>query len=183
MKYWKALVIGLMQFIETVSQRSRILTIKPISITPSKDPIQQTFIFKAKIRRIVDGDTIDVDIPIGFGVTKVNQRIRVNNIDTPESRINTAKEGSRSYREIIDGKSLAARTLEKKMGKAAKVRMKELCGKEIYIDSLNGGKDDKYGRLLADLYTLDGLNICTLLIMEGHAVEYQGKTKTHIWGS
>ena len=53
--------------------------------------------------------------------------------------------------------------------------MKVLCGKAIYVESLNGGKLDKYGRLLADMFTHDSRrDICKILIEEGHAIKYDG---------
>ena len=133
----------------------------------NKKNIKQEYIYKAKVTRVVDGDTIDVDIPVGFGIIKAKQRCRASGIDTPESRINV--------------KRYPARKREKEMGLAAKVRMKELCAKECYIESLDGGKLDKYGRLLTNLYTLDGTNICATLINEGHAVKYTGGKKKHVW--
>ena len=42
--------------------------------------------YNCKIRRVVDGDTVDVDIDLGFGIVYANQRIRLYGIDTPESR-------------------------------------------------------------------------------------------------
>ena len=42
--------------------------------------------YKCKLVKVVDGDTIDVDIDLGFGVWMRNQRIRLYGIDTPESR-------------------------------------------------------------------------------------------------
>ena len=42
--------------------------------------------YKCKMVKVVDGDTIDVDIDLGFGVWMRNQRIRMHGIDTPESR-------------------------------------------------------------------------------------------------
>ena len=42
--------------------------------------------YRAKIRRVVDGDTVDVDIDLGFGVWLKKQRVRLYGIDTPESR-------------------------------------------------------------------------------------------------
>ena len=48
--------------------------------------------YKAKIRRFVDGDTIDVDIDLGFGMILSKQRIRLYGIDTPESRTRDKEE-------------------------------------------------------------------------------------------
>ena len=67
------------------------------------------------------------------------------------------------------------------MGLQGKARMKELCGKQVYIESLDGGKLDKYGRLLINLYTLDGINISATLIKEGLAIKYSGGRKKHVW--
>ena len=48
--------------------------------------------YNSKILRVVDGDTIDVDIDLGFGITMVNQRIRLQGVDTPESRTRDLEE-------------------------------------------------------------------------------------------
>ena len=141
----------------------------------NKKNIKQEHIYKCKVVRIVDGDTIDVDIDMGFGIKKIKQRCRTYNIDTPESRINTKDD------ELIGGKTLSQRRKEKKLGLASKARMKKLCGKQVYVESLGDGKPDKYGRLLANLFTLEGINIGKLLIDEGHAVKYDGGKKKHVW--
>lgn len=127
----------------------------------SKKKIEQQYIYKAEVDRVVDGDTVDVLLDLSFGVYR-KVRIRANGIDTPESRTRNKA--------------------EKLLGLAAKNRMKILCGKTIYVESLNGGKLDKYGRLLADMFTHESKrNICKLLIEEGHAIKYNGSKKTHVW--
>ena len=63
--------------------------------------------YKCKIVKIVDGDTVDVDIDLGFGLWIHKERIRLHGIDTPESRTRDLE--------------------EKKLGLAAKDRVKELC--------------------------------------------------------
>jgi len=133
----------------------------------NKKNIKQDYIYKAKVVRVIDGDTIDIDIPMGFGITKTKQRCRSHGIDTPESRINTKRQPERIR--------------EKAMGLESKARMKVLCGKEVYIESLDGGKLDKYGRLLINLYTLDGINISATLINEGLAIKYDGGRKKYVW--
>ena len=65
--------------------------------------------YKCKIRRVVDGDTVDVDIDLGFGIVLANERVRVMGIDTPESRTRDK--------------------VEKKFGLAAKEKLKSLLGK------------------------------------------------------
>ena len=127
----------------------------------SKKKIEQQYIYKAEVDRVVDGDTVDVLLDLSFGVYR-KVRLRANGIDTPESRTRNKA--------------------EKVLGLAAKKRMKDLCSKDIYIESLNGGKLDKYGRLLANMFTSDSrLDICKTLIEEGHAIKYNGSKKTHVW--
>jgi len=117
------------------------------------------FVYQAEIERVVDGDTVDVTLDLGFDVKLHKQRVRLHGIDTPESRT----------------RNLA----EKKLGLAAKERLKELCVGTFKVKSLGKGK---YGRILGIPYTEDGQDICKMLIDEGHAVEYYGGTKTKVWG-
>jgi len=119
----------------------------------------EAFVYNAILERIVDGDTFDCCLDLGFDVKLHKQRVRLSGIDTPESRT----------------RDLA----EKKLGLAAKERLKELCTGKFKIKSLGKGK---YGRILGIPYTEDGKDICQMLIDEGHAVEYHGGTKTKIWG-
>ena len=129
----------------------------------SKTPDE--FVYRATLDRIVDGDTFDCILDLGFDVKLHKQRVRLSGIDTPESRINT--------------KRYPERAKEKIMGKAAKVRLAELCKGSFKVQSLGKGK---YGRILGIPYTEDGKDICQILINEGHAVEYDGGKKIKIWG-
>ena len=117
------------------------------------------FVYNAILERVIDGDTIDVTLDLGFDVKLHKQRVRLAGIDTPESRT----------------RDLA----EKKLGLAAKERLKELCFGKFKIKSLGKGK---YGRIIGIPYTENGEDICQILIKEGHAVEYHGGTKTKVWG-
>jgi len=117
------------------------------------------FVYRATIDRVVDGDTIDVTLDLGFDVKLHKQRCRLAGIDTPESRT----------RNLV----------EKALGLKAKERLKEICKKPIVIKSFGKGK---YGRILAIPYTEDGVDICNLLIEEGHAIEYHGGKKVKVWG-
>lgn len=119
----------------------------------------EPFVYNAILERVVDGDTIDVTLDLGFNVKLHKQRCRLAGIDTPESRT----------------RDLA----EKALGKKASARLKELCGENLRIKSLGKGK---YGRILAIPYTEEGKDICQILIKEGHAVEYWGGKKTKVWG-
>lgn len=121
------------------------------------------YIYKCRLVKIIDGDTVDADIQLGFNVTLSKTRIRLYNIDTPESRT----------------RNLA----EKALGLKAKERLTELLGEKFYITSLGEGKSKgKYGRVLATPYTLDtNEDVCELLVKEGHAVYYDGGKKTKVW--
>ena len=110
------------------------------------------------IKKIIDGDTFDCILDLGFDVL-LEARVRMMGIDTPESRT----------------RNLA----EKALGLKAKDRLIEICTSEtLQIKSLGKGK---YGRILGVPY-VDGEDVCQKLIDEDHAVEYWGGTKTKIWG-
>tara|TARA_R110002020_G_scaffold50572_4_gene142704 strand:- start:730 stop:1119 length:390 start_codon:yes stop_codon:yes gene_type:complete len=113
------------------------------------------FEYNCKLRRVVDGDTINVDVDLGFKVTLSNERIRLQGINSPESRTKNKA--------------------EKILGLAAKARLKELLPKNFQIQTIKDGKG-KFGRILAIPF-VDGENICKRLIKEGHAREYHGGKK------
>ena len=117
------------------------------------------FVYNATLDRIIDGDTFDCILDLGFDVKLHKQRVRLAGIDTPESRT----------------RDLA----EKKLGLAAKERLKELCVGNFKVKSLGKGK---YGRILGIPYAENGQDICQMLIDEGHAVEYHGGKKVKVWG-
>ena len=115
----------------------------------------EAFVYNAELVKVVDGDTVDVTLDLGFDVKLHKQRCRLAGIDTPESRTRNLK--------------------EKALGLKAKERLKELCVGKFKIQSLGKGK---YGRILAIPFTETNQDICQLLISEGHAVEYWGGKKT-----
>jgi len=115
----------------------------------------EAFVYNATLDRIIDGDTFDCILDLGFDVKLHKQRVRLAGIDTPESRTRNKA--------------------EKVLGLQAKERLKELCCGSFKIKSLGKGK---YGRILGIPYTEDGEDICKMLIEEKHAVEYWGGTKT-----
>jgi micrococcal nuclease len=125
--------------------------------------------YRAHIIKIVDGDTVDVDIDLGFGIVLSNERVRINGIDTPESRT-TDKE-------------------EKKFGLAAKARLKSLLGKTCTLKTqINKSGEDmkgKFGRILGDFDVYDATTdswrpVTAVLIDEGHAVLYHGQAKADV---
>ncbi len=115
----------------------------------------EAFVYNATLDRIVDGDTLDCILDLGFDVKLHKQRVRLAGIDTPESRTRNLE--------------------EKALGLKAKERLKELCVGSFKIKSLGKGK---YGRILGIPYTEDGKDVCATLIKEKHAVAYWGGTKT-----
>ena len=117
------------------------------------------FVYRATLDRIIDGDTFDCVLDLGFDVRLHKQRVRLAGIDTPESRTRNLS--------------------EKALGLKAKERLKELCVGTFKVKSLGKGK---YGRILGVPYTENGEDICEKLIEEGHAEPYFGGAKTKIWG-
>ena len=120
--------------------------------------------YRAKVIKVVDGDTVDVDIDLGFGVWLKDERVRIMGIDTPESRTRDK--------------------VEKKFGLAAKARLKELLGATPILKTQvgKGGEDmkGKFGRILGDFLTEDGKKCGELLVKEGHAVKYMGGAKEDV---
>ena len=124
------------------------------------------FEYKCKIVKVIDGDTTDVDIDLGFGVWLKKQRIRFYGIDTPESRTRDLE--------------------EKKYGLAAKAFVEvHLPVGSIRTLTTVKDKTGKYGRILGkfkayDSYTDAWVNLNQLMIIKHHAVEYHGQSKEDI---
>ena len=120
--------------------------------------------YRCKVVKIVDGDTVDVDIDLGFGVWLKKERIRMFGIDTPESRTRD-----------LD---------EKKYGLMAKDYITKLLDDEGGI-VLKTRKDaeGKYGRILGELWRTTDFadrSINQIMIEKHHAVSYHGQSKEDI---
>jgi micrococcal nuclease len=119
--------------------------------------------YEVKILKVVDGDTVDVDINLGFGIVLTDERVRIMGIDTPESRTSDK--------------------VEKVFGLAAKARLKELLDEEAILITTEDkhGEDmkGKFGRVLGD-FRVGGKTVTEILIEEGHAVAYNGESKDDI---
>ena len=120
--------------------------------------------YRAKVVRVVDGDTVDVDIDMGFGIVYANQRIRLYGIDTPESR-------TRDPIEKVFGK-LAGKFLTEKLG--------EKCVLRTRLDDKG-----KYGRILGEFVVYDGvtdseMTVNDIMIRDHYAVAYFGQSKDDI---
>ena len=122
--------------------------------------------YRCKVIKVIDGDTVDVDIDLGFDIIIKGERVRIMGIDTPESRTRDK--------------------VEKKFGLASKARLKELIGGRsgpILKTQINRKGEDmrgKFGRILGDFQTNDGRMVTDVLIREGHAVAYKGGSKAEI---
>ena len=125
--------------------------------------------YRATVVKVVDGDTVDVDIDLGFGIVLSDERVRIAGIDTPESRTRDRE--------------------EKKFGLAAKARVKQLLGKTCVLKTqINKSGEDmkgKFGRILGDFNVYDSDTdswklLTSILISEGHAVPYHGQNKEDV---
>lgn len=124
--------------------------------------------YRCKVVKVIDGDTVDVDIDLGFGIILKDERVRIMGIDTPESRTRDK--------------------VEKKFGLAAKAKLKTLLkGRPVLKTQINKDGEDmkgKFGRILGDFVVEDGYggykngSLATkILIDEGFAVKYMGGDK------
>ena len=122
--------------------------------------------YNCKIVRVVDGDTVDVDIDLGFGIWMHKERIRGHGIDTPESR-------TRDPMEKIFGK-LAADTVEKFLPVGSRQTL-------ITVKDKAG----KFGRILGKFKIFDGqqdreTTLNEWMVRNYYAVEYHGQSKRAI---
>jgi len=128
-------------------------------------PVEPNYVYRCIVSRVVDGDTVDVSVDLGFD-TWIKDRVRLIGIDTPESRTRNRK--------------------EKALGLAAKARLKEIIKsaydiprkrgkKQVYLQTSKEGKG-KFGRILGSIL-VNGQNVNDILIREGHARPYFGGSK------
>ena len=112
--------------------------------------------YKCELIKVVDGDTVDVLIDVGFSTYR-KERVRLYGINAPESRTRNKE--------------------EKVKGLAAKARLKDILkefGKHFIIKT-EIDKKGKYGRILGQIFNIE-MDSCAndMLVAEGHAVEYYG---------
>jgi micrococcal nuclease len=108
--------------------------------------------YQARLVRIIDGDTIDVSIDLGFDVW-INERVRLANIDAPEVRTRDK--------------------LEKKAGLEATAWLTDMFDKHdvFVLATTEFNRTGKYGRTIGTIY-LDDINVNELMIKEGFATRY-----------
>ena len=118
------------------------------------------YIYRIKdIHKVVDGDTIDASIDLGFDIS-LEKRIRLAGVDTPESRTADAN--------------------EKKYGLESKEWLKKRCenAKDILIKTELPDSTEKYGRIIGHLYINgEDTSLNNQMIAEGYAWNYDGGTK------
>ena len=107
------------------------------------------FHYKARVVKIVDGDTIDVDIDLGFGITK-RERVRVFGIDAPELH--------------VKAEALA--------GIQAKALVVDWVAKYSNVELRTVKDNDKYGRYLAEVWHPEGGSLADALLRAGLASPY-----------
>ena len=120
--------------------------------------------YRCKVVKIIDGDTVDVDIDLGFGVWMHKERVRLYGIDTPESRTRDLE--------------------EKKYGLSAKAFLTGMLDDPAGI-ILKTHKDatGKFGRILGELWRTTNYadqSINDYMVEKHHAAAYMGQSKTHI---
>ena len=113
--------------------------------------------YNCTVTKVIDGDTLDVDIDLGFSVKLTKQRIRMMGIDTPESRTRNKE--------------------EKVRGLLSKKYLLNMCpiGSTIRLISHDKGK---FGRILGEIFTIGSeVSVNKIMCQDGFAVEYYGGSK------
>ncbi len=118
--------------------------------------------YKLKLNRVIDGDSLDVDIVLGFGVVLRNRRLRLLGVDTPELRTSDIE--------------------EKKYGLLAKSFVEKWCLDKnlLVVIRENQDEQDKFGRILGDLLDEKGSSLVNDIIANYHGVAYEGQNKDEI---
>lgn len=110
------------------------------------------YTYRCKINRVIDGDTVDVDIDLGFGVWLHNERVRIVGIDAPETRTRDLE--------------------EKAFGLAATERAKELLPEGSKQTLISKDFKGKFGRILGD-FVINDTTFSETMLVENHAVPYK----------
>jgi micrococcal nuclease len=116
--------------------------------------------YKCKIIKVLDGDTVDIDLDLGFKIILANQRVRMAGVDTPESRTTIAEEKVRGQ--------LSKKKLAEKL---------PVGSWQIIETQKPDSNDDKFGRILGVFILEDGTRVNDWLIQNNYAVPYKGENK------
>lgn len=116
--------------------------------------------YKAKVLKVLDGDTVDIDLDLGFNIILSNQKVRLAGVDTPESRTTNLEEKPRGL--------LSKKKLQEKLP----------VGSWVTIETQKSdNNDDKFGRILGVFILDDGTRINQWLVDNNYAVGYMGENK------
>ena len=116
------------------------------------------------LKRVIDGDTVQVDIDLGFGIHLVDQHLRLDGIDTPE--IHSSEPMEKHYG------ALARAALEGWLGARDSQQLRLVCGHN---------DRDKFGRLLGNIRDSETMETASeFLIKQHHAVPYHGQNKDEV---
>ena len=122
------------------------------------------FEYHAKVNKVIDGDTINVDLDLGFNVVLSNQNVRLLGIDTPESRTSDKT--------------------EKIFGNLSKEKVKEFidkCEGQVILQTVLSDSEEKFGRLLGKVINpKDNVILNEWLIANHYAVAYNGENKDKV---
>ena len=122
------------------------------------------FEYHAKVNKVIDGDTINVDLDLGFNVVLSNQSVRLLGIDTPESRTSDK--------------------VEKAFGTLSKDKVKEFidrCEGRVILQTVLSDSEEKFGRLLGKVINpKDNVILNDWLIANHYAVAYNGENKDKV---
>ena len=116
--------------------------------------------YKCKINKVLDGDTVDIDLDLGFNIILVNQRVRMAGVDTPESRTADKEE---KVRGLLSKKKLAEKL--------------PVGSWQVIETQKSDNNDDKFGRILGVFLLEDGTRVNDWLIKNNYAVPYKGENK------
>ena len=117
--------------------------------------------YRCKVVRVIDGDTVDVDIDLGFGVWLHKERVRIVGIDTPESRTRDK--------------------IEKRFGLLAKEFVEKFfkTDGDVILRTQKYDAKGKFGRILGD-FLCKGRALSIVMVDNHHAVAYHGQSKEDI---
>lgn len=118
------------------------------------------YTYKCRINKVLDGDTVEVDLDLGFNIRLADQKVRLLGIDTPESRTTNKEEKVRGL--------LSKKKLQEKLPVGSYVKI---------VTHKKDDNDDKFGRILGEFILEDNTNLNQWLVNNNYAVPYTGENK------
>jgi micrococcal nuclease len=118
------------------------------------------YTYKCRINKVLDGDTVEIDLDLGFNTVLANQKVRLIGIDAPESRTTNKEEKLRG--------ALSKKKLQEKL---------PVGSWSTIATHKSDNNDDKFGRILGEFILGDGTNLNKWMIEQNYAVAYGGENK------